>query len=100
MDCRQLGSPVHGILQAGVLELVANSFSRGSSNPGIKPESSALASMFFPTELPGKPQVFTFISSLFLLGNCEEELRFQIPLFLSAEMIMKINVGYSGHPIK
>ena len=31
MDCRPPGSSVHGILQARVLERVANSFSRGSS---------------------------------------------------------------------
>ena len=29
----------HGILQARILEWVAYPFSRGSSNPGIKPES-------------------------------------------------------------
>ena len=31
MDCSSLGSSVHGILQARTLELVAVSFSRGSS---------------------------------------------------------------------
>ena len=31
------GSSVHGILQARILEWVAIPFSRGSSNPGIKP---------------------------------------------------------------
>ena len=33
MDCRLQGSSIHGILQAGVLEWVAISFSRGSSRP-------------------------------------------------------------------
>ena len=33
MDCSQLGSSVHGILQARILEWVAISFSRGSSWP-------------------------------------------------------------------
>ena len=33
MDCSPLGSPVHGILQAGTLEWVAISFSRGFSQP-------------------------------------------------------------------
>ena len=37
MDC--IG---HGILQAGILEWVAFPFSRGSSQPGIKPRSPAL----------------------------------------------------------
>ena len=34
MDCSLPGSSVHGILQAGILEWVASSFSRGS-NPGL-----------------------------------------------------------------
>ena len=33
MDCSPLGSSVHGILQASVLEWVAMPFSRGSSPP-------------------------------------------------------------------
>ena len=33
MDCSLPGSSVHGILQARILEWVANSFSRGSSPP-------------------------------------------------------------------
>ena len=48
-------SSVHGISQAGRLEWVAVSFSRGSSEPGIKPASPELAGRFFTTELPGKP---------------------------------------------
>ena len=33
MDCSPLGSSVHGVLQARILEWVAISFSRGSSQP-------------------------------------------------------------------
>ena len=33
MDCRPLGSSVHGILQARILEWAAVPFSRGSSAP-------------------------------------------------------------------
>ena len=33
MDCSLLGSSVHGIFQARVLEWIAISFSRGSSRP-------------------------------------------------------------------
>ena len=36
MDCSPAGCPVHGILQAGILEWVDNSFSRGSSWPRDK----------------------------------------------------------------
>ena len=33
MDCSRPGSPVHGILQARILDWVAVPFSRGSSQP-------------------------------------------------------------------
>ena len=52
MDCSPLGSSVHGILQARVLERVAISFSRDLSDPGIKPMSlvsPALAGGYFST---------------------------------------------------
>ena len=59
MDCSPSGSSAHGILQARILEWDAISFSTGSSNPGIKPESpvfqavSCIASEFFTAEPPG-----------------------------------------------
>ena len=52
------GSTVHGILQARILEWVAISCSRGSSDPGIEPSSPAspaLAGRFFATKPPGNP---------------------------------------------
>ena len=52
MDRSLPGSSVHGILQARILEWVAMPFSRGSSDPGIKPMSlmsPALAGGFFTT---------------------------------------------------
>ena len=36
MDCSPRGSSVHGILQTGILEWVAISFSKGSPNPEIQ----------------------------------------------------------------
>ena len=51
-DCNLLGSSVHGILQARILEPVANASSRDLPDPGIKPTSlvsSALAGGFFTT---------------------------------------------------
>ena len=47
MDYSLPGFSVHGIFQARVLEWVAIAFSRGSSDPRIKPVSPALACMFF-----------------------------------------------------
>ena len=55
MDYSLLTSSVHGISQARILERVAVSSSRGSSQPRIKPASlmsSALASEFFTTSAP------------------------------------------------
>ena len=50
MDCSLPGSSVHGILQARVLEWVAISFSKRSSRPGIKLESSELQADSFTAE--------------------------------------------------
>ena len=49
MDCSPPGSPVHGIFQARILELIAISFSRGSSQPRDQTVSlsPALAGRFF-----------------------------------------------------
>ena len=45
MDCGLLGSSVHGISQARILEWVVISFSRGSSQPRV----SCLTGRFFTT---------------------------------------------------
>ena len=55
MDCSLPGLSVHGFLQARILEWVAISFSKGSSNPGIEPGSPELKADSLPSELPGKP---------------------------------------------
>ena len=47
MDCSLLGSSVHGTLQARVLEGVAISFSRGSSQPRDQTQVSCIAGRFF-----------------------------------------------------
>ena len=46
-DCSLPGSSVHGILQARILEWVAISFSRGSSQPRDKTQVSCIAGSFF-----------------------------------------------------
>ena len=46
------GSSVYGISQARILECVAIFFSRGSSDPGIKPMSPTLPGEFFTNEPP------------------------------------------------
>ena len=57
VDCSPLGSSVHGILQARILEWVAMPFFRGSS--GCRGQTciscfSCTAGRFFTTEPPGK----------------------------------------------
>ena len=59
---------VHGIFLARILEWVAISFSKGSSHPGIKPTSPALAVGFFTTEPPQKP--FVDYTGSFFFFNC------------------------------
>ena len=66
MDCSLLGSSVHGILQARILESVAVPFSRGFSQPGLEPTSPTLLVDSSLSEPPGKPKN-TEVSSLVLL---------------------------------
>ena len=85
MVCSPLGSFVFGIAQARILEWVAISFSRGSSNPGMNP-SLALADGFSTTEPPGKPVV--------IFTQCNKEKRDtdwkRSKLFLFAHIIVYI----------
>ena len=54
MECSLPGSSVHGISLAEILELVAISFSSGTSQPRDQTQVSYLAGRFFATEPPGK----------------------------------------------
>ena len=49
MDCSSSGSPVHGTLQARILEWVAIPFSRGSSPPRNWIQVSSIMGRFFTT---------------------------------------------------
>jgi len=52
-------SSVHGISQAKILEWIAISFSRGSSQSvGIQSKAPVLAGGFFTTEPTGKPRFY------------------------------------------
>ena len=55
MDCSLLGSSVHGIFQARVLEWVAISSSGDLPDLEIKPRSPAFQADALPSKLPGKP---------------------------------------------
>ena len=70
MDYSLLGSSVHGISQARILEWVAISSPRDLPDPGTEfasLASPALAGRFFTTEPPGKPIVSIVIDILLLL---------------------------------
>ena len=54
-DCSLAGSSVHDILQVRILDWVATSFSRVSSQPRNQIWSPALQEDSLPTELQGKP---------------------------------------------
>ena len=72
-DCSLPGSTVHGILQARILEWVAISFSRGSSQPRVEPRSPALQADSLPTELQGKPHFVLILYSSFPGGSRGKE---------------------------
>ena len=56
MDCSPPGSSVHEIFQARILEWVAISFSRGSSQPRDQTRVSCTASRFFTDSYKGSPR--------------------------------------------
>ena len=56
MDCSPPGYSIHGIFQTRILEWVAISFSRLSSQPRDQTWVSHIAGRLLPYELPGKPQ--------------------------------------------
>ena len=55
MDCSPPGSSVHGISQSRILELVAISFFRESSQPRNQTHISCIAGRFFTTVPLKKP---------------------------------------------
>ena len=65
MDCSPPGSPIHGMLQARILDWVAMPSSRGSSKPQIEPASPALAGRFFTMEPSASPPSNTERGSLY-----------------------------------
>ena len=56
MDCGPPGSSVHGILQSEILEWVAISYFRGSSQPRDQTRLLHWQTDSLPPELPGKPR--------------------------------------------
>ena len=72
MNCSPLGTSVHGILQARIVEQAAISSSRDLPHPGIEPislASPALQAGSSSTEPPGKPCLNTLSHSFPHLEN-------------------------------
>ena len=65
VDCSLLGSSVHGIFLARILEWVATSFCRGSSQVGTELWSPALQADSLPTKPPGKPNYLAYVHIYF-----------------------------------
>ena len=59
MDCSLPGSPIHGILQAIVLEGVAISFSRGSSRPRDRTRVSRIVDRRFTVWATREPTIMS-----------------------------------------
>ena len=79
LDCGPPGSSILGILQAGILEWVTIPFSRGPSDPGIKPVSPDYYTVgrFFTTEPVGKPALHLYFH---LLHKCHCMGRFSLTI--------------------
>ena len=74
MDRSLPGSSVHGIFQARVLEWVAISFSRGSSQPRDRTGSPTLEADALPTEPPNLINLLEQLVSSSMLCSQESQL--------------------------
>ena len=72
VDCSLLGSSVHGILQAGILEWVAIPLFWASSQPMIESGSPTLLADSLPSEPPRKPEelnIYNILDVIIFLTN-------------------------------
>ena len=63
VDCSPPGSSVQGILQAGILEWVATTSSRGSSRPRGQPRPPALPAVLYSLSHQGSPSYVYFTTT-------------------------------------
>ena len=81
MNCNLSGSSVHEIFQARVLEWIAISFPKGSSQPGNQTCSPALRADALPSEPPGKSISLKRLQAWF--NYCLSSLGILLPISLS-----------------
>ena len=72
VDCSPLGSSVHGILQARILEWVANPFSRGSSGPRDQTWVSFIAGrqILYRQSYHGSPCAHAYVCTYVHMNTC------------------------------
>ena len=73
MDCSSPGSYVHGIFQARILEWVAISYSKGSSQPREWSQVSHIAGRFFTVWTTREALFIVFIDLELLFQNKEQQ---------------------------
>ena len=73
MDYSPPGSSVHGHFQTRILEWVAISFSRESSQPRDQTHISCVAGEFFTTEPLGKPPLLPILQYKITIRNKEKK---------------------------
>ena len=95
MDCSPPDSPVHGILQARILEWVAMLSSRGSSQSRDRTQVSLIVGIFFITEPKGKPKN-TGVGSLSLLQGIFLTQELNWDLLLCRQILYQLR--YQGSP--
>ena len=86
-------APVHGILQARILEWVAISFSKGSSCPRDQTHMSYLARGSFTTEPPGSPLSNTGVLQSKIHVNKTRTLHIKIPLQPKMDYVKNFTVS-------
>ena len=94
LACSPLGSSVHGILQAGILERVPFSSLGDLPYPGIEPRSLALQADSLPSKPLGK-QIYIYIYIyIYLHGHlgCFHVLA----IVNSAAMDIRVHVSFQG----
>ena len=75
MDCSPPGSSIHGILQARILEWVAISFSRGSSQPKDRTRVSHIAGRCFNLWAMRNKEILPFVTRMSVEGIMLNEIR-------------------------
>ena len=73
MDCSSPGSYVHGIFQARILEWVAISYSKGSSQPREWSQVSHIAGRFFTVWTTREALFIVFVDLELLFQNKEQQ---------------------------